>query len=254
MVSGRKFKGSKAATPIPVKTPSDRLELAFRRANRRIRNGGKTETEPSDRLIKTLSLVIRSGSYPDVACRAIGISEYLFKTWFEKGIEGILLHKPSQYTKFVFCIDAADAQTEAANIALISEHCNNWQALAWLSERRYSKRWGPKMTAMFNSVEDRLGVGKPGDTLIGVDQGAEVLAILEKYGALPDPQETVIDLSTGEVAESADPVPDTPELIGEPIQEPPTKKGGKPSKTKQSRSRSQRSPSLGKAKGKKVRH
>ena len=187
----------KPPTPkIPI-TVESRLQSIFKKARGRI-SKGKPPTEPSDQFIRALSLVIRQNVHPDVACRTLGVSYHLFKTWFEKGLDDLLhAKKKSQYIKFVQSIDAADAQAEASSIQLITERIQGWQALAWIQERRNSGRWGAKVSGMLANIEDMLLAKSSSKALIDVDKASEVLAILTTYNALPS-KESSIDLSTGE--------------------------------------------------------
>lgn len=82
-------------------------------------------------IVEQLETRLRSGSYLDVACRAVGVDaaelDELMRT----------------DAKLRDRLDAARASVEVANVALVqrSARDGNWQAAAWLLERLYPERY-----------------------------------------------------------------------------------------------------------------
>ena len=190
MPGGRKINRnypSKKTSEKAPKSPTSRTDRIFSKANRAIKQHRGVPTEPSDYLIKVIQTLVKVGNYPDVAARSVGVNSYLFKKWLEKGMDDVLAGKRTPFSKFVLSLDAADAQAEATNVLLIGSRVHNWQALAWITERRQNQRWGPKVSAMLQTLEDRLNTSQNDQQLVDADTGAEILAILEKAGAFKKP-------------------------------------------------------------------
>lgn len=87
--------------------------------------------EDADRLVAYL----RSGSYVDVACRAVGISRETFDAWMGSD--------DPAHVELRDRVDRARAEAEVANLAVVSRAAREgvWAAAAWLLERAYPDRW-----------------------------------------------------------------------------------------------------------------
>lgn len=92
--------------------------------------------ETVDRLIAML----RAGSYMNVACAAAGISRQTYQVWMTRGKSGESADAP--FAEFRERVEQAFAEAETVlttRIAAASRE--NWQAAAWLLERRHPERW-----------------------------------------------------------------------------------------------------------------
>ena len=169
-----------------------RLRRAFERILRQ-RTGIRPHLKPpSEKLTRAVCAVIRQGNYPEVACRAFGIPSTTFRSWATAGFQDIAAGKASPYSVFVMAVDAADAQAEIQDISLIRKGIRDWQALAWLRERKSFQRWGAKSLQLQGDIHDQFAV-KGGDDMaqLSPDETAMVLAALEEAGVahLPGEQE-----------------------------------------------------------------
>ena len=83
--------------------------------------------------------VLRSGNYAQVAAACAGIGETTFYEWLKRGEE----EESGIYTEFREAIKNAEAEAEADSVAIIeTAGRKEWQARAWLLERKHPYRWG----------------------------------------------------------------------------------------------------------------
>ncbi len=96
-------------------------------------------TKLTDRVKKNIISAIRAGLSYERAALFAGISESTFYNWKERGEregEGI-------YFEFLEDLKKAEIEGEVRNLAIISKAAEKqWQAAAWLLERRYPDLWG----------------------------------------------------------------------------------------------------------------
>src|SRR5665213_2372937 len=71
------------------------------------------------------------------AAEANGISEIRLLEWLEHGYADLVSETESDYTKFLNDFRRAEMQCIRANTDLIYARAENWQAHAWLLERRW---------------------------------------------------------------------------------------------------------------------
>ena len=84
---------------------------------------------------------IRAGNYIHTACMAAGIDEKTFRTWIRKGKLG-----EEPFASFWADVRQAVAQAEVTRLRLVeAASLVNWQAAAWMLERRSHKRWGRRI-------------------------------------------------------------------------------------------------------------
>ena len=89
-----------------------------------------TDKYTPERVQKLLN-ALRAGNYPHTAARYAGITTKTFEAWKEL------------FPEFALAVDEADAAGEIRNIAIINKAAEKqWQAAAWLNERKYPERWG----------------------------------------------------------------------------------------------------------------
>lgn len=84
--------------------------------------------------------LLKAMNYVETACAVVGISKNTYYDWIKKANES---KRRNKYTIFRDEIEKAQAWGEARLVATINRHSErNWQAGAWLLEKRHSDRWG----------------------------------------------------------------------------------------------------------------
>ena len=95
-----------------------------------------------DELQKKIIRYISQGNTYDRACKLVGISERVFYYWKEAGEKA----KSGKYFHFLQEVKKAEAKFIAYHTANITQHSQqNWQASAWLLERKCPKEFGKKV-------------------------------------------------------------------------------------------------------------
>jgi hypothetical protein len=86
-----------------------------------------------------LLAALRAGAYVAQACEAAGISRRTFYEWWRAGAAD---DGEPELVALRESVEAAKAQGEVRQVAYIATAAqSNWQAAAWLLERRYPERW-----------------------------------------------------------------------------------------------------------------
>jgi hypothetical protein len=84
---------------------------------------------------------LRAGNYVHTACMAAGIGQETFRRWVRLGKLG-----EEPYASFWRDVRQAVAQAEVQRLRLVEAASTvNWQAAAWMLERRNHKRWGRRI-------------------------------------------------------------------------------------------------------------
>jgi len=93
---------------------------------------------------KRIVQAIRAGNYASTAFAWAGISETQYYTWLKRGREAIEQGKTTDhYAIFYQEVEEAKAAAEVHNVAVIQKAAEKqWQASAWMLERRHPDRWG----------------------------------------------------------------------------------------------------------------
>jgi hypothetical protein len=127
---------------------------------------------------------ISKGNYIKTACMAAGISEHTFYNWEERAEQ----YNPDNgtgedylYFQFFQEVKRAEAQNIARNLQNIQSYADsgkqaNWQASAWILERKYPAEFGKRM---------ELEVG-PSKVLLALQDQARRLTEVK---SLPTPQD-----------------------------------------------------------------
>lgn len=125
-------------------------------------NGRKSVLDQE--LIARIAQMIRAGNYVEVACAAAGVSRQTFYNWLA---EGEADKAAPIYKEFRDRIDAARAEGEARNVALIAKAAAaSWQAAAWMLERQYPDRWArPSQRQDDSDAGAKQGVPDPFEAL-----------------------------------------------------------------------------------------
>lgn len=109
------------------------LEVCAVHAGARRHPHAKLNQQTADRILA----VLRAGGYDETACAAAGVSRNQFYEWLRRGRAG-----DGIYEVFLADVERARAEGESRNVMLIAQAAQaNWQAAAWLLERRHPERW-----------------------------------------------------------------------------------------------------------------
>jgi len=127
------------------------------------RRPAKFNPETVERIVQLLA----AGNYHETTASAVGISAKTFYQWLRRGAPD---GHPNDiaYRDFRERVERAISEGEARNVALIARAASNdnWQAAAWLLERRHPERWArPSQRADKDAAPIPAGEADPFDTL-----------------------------------------------------------------------------------------
>lgn len=126
------------------KTPSDEShgdieqEAAVLRAAQPL--GRPSELTPE--LAETIVEILRGHAYRDTAARAVGIDRSTLWRWMKRGEE----ESEGLYFEFCNAVKRAEALAEADALKGLM-YAGEWQALAWILERKFPDRYGKRNRA-----------------------------------------------------------------------------------------------------------
>ncbi len=86
--------------------------------------------------------LLKEDNYFETACWAVGITPKTGYNWLKRGEKDSEERRRSVYREFYDAVKRADAEAEITDIAYIKAGNPNWQARAWIRERRSRLRWG----------------------------------------------------------------------------------------------------------------
>lgn len=120
-----------------------------------IKKGKKNNAGRKDKLTpevqKKIINALELGAYIKTACDFAGISRETFYNWLKKGE----LETDSKYADFLAQVNKTLAKAELHSLQKIKES-EQWQAHAWILERRFNSRWG-KREALEVTDENTVG-------------------------------------------------------------------------------------------------
>lgn len=107
-----------------------------------------------DLTMETILRNLSAGNYLATACRAAGISHRTICTWRKAYREGQQM--APEHKKFIEGIDKAIAHGEIKHLSSIEKAARSgqWQASAWLLERRFPKHWARKDMIQVSGSKD----------------------------------------------------------------------------------------------------
>ena len=94
----------------------------------------------TDELSEKICTAARSGLTNEQIAKLVGICPATIYNWLERGRAG-----DAGFLEFLEAFKKAQAECELRLVQTIQRAANvqdNWQAAAWLLERKYRKRWG----------------------------------------------------------------------------------------------------------------
>jgi hypothetical protein len=107
------------------------------------RTGRPQLLEEYPKVADDIMTAIRAGNYLHVAAEFAGISKDTLFAWIKRGKRDIRAGRDTVYAKFAAGQEQALAHAEVHSVAAIRAATKeNWQAAAWLLERRHPDRWG----------------------------------------------------------------------------------------------------------------
>lgn len=119
-------------------------------------------------VVERIVSLLAAGNYDGTAATAAGISPKTFYVWLRRGApDGPAAD--ARYRDFRRRVERAQSEGEARNVALIARAAtDNWQAAAWLLERRHPERWA--RLSQRPQTEDPAPAEKPADPFDEVDE------------------------------------------------------------------------------------
>lgn len=106
------------------------------------RTGRPKLLEESPKVAEDFLVAVRAGNYLHVAAAFAGLSKETPIEWRKRGARDLRKGQDTVYAKFAQAVDQALAHAEVHSVAAIrSATKENWQAAAWLLERRHPDRW-----------------------------------------------------------------------------------------------------------------
>lgn len=106
--------------------------------------------QAQERICKAL----RVGTYRKTAAAAAGIGEKTLYTWLTRGE----IEKSGAYHDFVEAVSLAEAQGEAALVAIINAASKlDYRAACWILERKYPDRWGRRDAMAMTGTMEHAG-------------------------------------------------------------------------------------------------
>ena len=100
---------------------------------------------------------LASGCYRETAATHAGIAVSTFYNWLERGEADIEHGKQTPYMELVEAINKAEAEAELDALEMIRKAApKNWNAAAWMLERKNPAKWG-RRTALEHSGQIDTG-------------------------------------------------------------------------------------------------
>jgi hypothetical protein len=103
------------------------------------KNKGGRPSKLTPELTEDICKLLRSGAMIDAACLSSGITKETFFQWMKLGIS----ETDSPHKQFSDSVKRALADAENSMVdGIRNAGQTQWQALAWLLERRFRNKWG----------------------------------------------------------------------------------------------------------------
>lgn len=147
--------GASATSPPRESGQSNAAESATPRRRKRTPRGDRIPIEQAHERAIALA---RFGNHRDVIAAAIGWGLHDLERWL----------RTPRYGTFRQAFEAAESEAESRNVNIIAAAArDNWQAAAWLLERRWPERWA---RASQRDKGKTSGDTRPGDPFAEVDE------------------------------------------------------------------------------------
>lgn len=147
----------------------------------------KTTGRPSKLTPKThtaLVTALTSGCYRETAAKVAGIGVSTLYRWLEQGEADIEHNRTTPYRELREAIEKAEADAEKKLLDTIQAAApKNWQAAAWMLERKNPDRWG-RRDAMKLEHSGRIRTETVVEVTPEDDRRRQVAELLNAQGAL----------------------------------------------------------------------
>lgn len=143
------------------------------------KNVGGRPSKLTPQVLESISAVLRAGNYVETAAAFAGIDKVTLYDWMRQGARARAKgHETGIYARFSHAIEKAMADAETVMTSAIfragrghEDTPGQWQALAWLLERKHPDKWGRRQRLDIAGADDTeplrivvdLGTGKPTD-------------------------------------------------------------------------------------------
>jgi hypothetical protein len=104
----------------------------------------------------------------EYAAEANGICEDTLYEWLRRGRKDRAEGKDSDHAKFLENVKRAEMQRICEHMDIISDRPRQWQADAWILERRWNKHFGTN--SLIGELEGRLNKIENGETNEGIGE------------------------------------------------------------------------------------
>ena len=161
--------------------------------------------QPEDQITQRIVDKVMGGVHPNVAARACGITDYLFRLWMERGE----LEEQGIYADFYNKVMQADALNEVALVqGFMKAAEDDWKATEAFLKRRFPKTWGDRSSLQItNPKQDstpQLDVRKAlMDTEVR-GKVAELFKVLTESVSNPPVESNTVEGEFKEIDEKAD--------------------------------------------------
>lgn len=123
-------------------------------------------TKLTEEKIQLASKLIGAGNTIQTIYGALGISKQTWYNWLNKGEKA----KSGIYRELWEEVQKAESRAETRYVTIIAQAAEeNWQAAAWMLERKYPERWSKKDRFAFEGDEGMKIVIKKVDASNGGD-------------------------------------------------------------------------------------
>lgn len=108
-------------------------------------------TSLTPELQNTIRIAIENGNYRETAAKVAGIHRNTLRNWTERGETG-----EEPFAEFLCVLEKAEATAERRMLKSIRKGGPNWQAKAWIMERRWPSRWSGRVRVTVTDHVDAL--------------------------------------------------------------------------------------------------
>jgi len=109
-------------------------------------------------------MAVRAGNYLETASAFAGVSPSTLRDWVRRGVRDTEEGKQTVRADFSAALEKAQADAEAGGVARIgAAAAKQWQAAAWLLERKHHEKWGKKQ-----EIKVRITDGAVAEKVMGV--------------------------------------------------------------------------------------
>lgn len=118
----------------------------------RVGRPSKAEHLLTTEMLEQIGMLLSQGHFKETVADFLGISRMTWWRWEQLGEE----QPDSIYAEFCYVVKKASAAAEIMLLQEIRMGPMNWQAKAWISERRFPQRWGKRVDITIKHEAERL--------------------------------------------------------------------------------------------------